>query len=613
MFYTFSGSNNKVEGGSFEVKEIVKEYTTDQNSPTVTTIEGGTFNVNPSAYVTGEGKGVISDGKNTFTAGTDEELSKAAEQMITAGAKAIEVLKGDVNLEIEKNGITVTNKGDGDVIVNGQEVTETPLEVHVPVEVTTGEEFVQAVKDESVEEIIVMNSIEVKEVLNNISRDLKIEGRDGAVVKFTNGKMIFSYKDGVDVEIKNLTFEGKDIAGLIQWNSANEYKENANPAEMPTFHVENCVFTNSTKEGAGIGFWNDNRRTAQPSASKVTVTKCEFDNIGVGLYFSEEGPLPNLQAEISSNIFRDYNWGILGGPSNAYIHDNLFDDTGEYAVQFLLNVSAPKTGTRIVNNAIESKNGIQIMPYHLNENNALKEGAAETVTVTKDMLPTIKENTRDADEYLVTFVAYRDGTSEYAELKAGALDISENYTAGKQPQIRLVTQKVADGKDVIDKVTEENGLMPEINNETYYQDSIDVGNPDKLVNATDIKAAEKVDELIDAIGPADKVTLDSRDAILAAKEAYAALTDKQKKLVTGYADLLQAIEDYNALLNTKPETKPDPEPDKDKPIDKPDNETTKKPSSAKTGDTANVAGYMTIMVLAAGAVIVALRKKYKTN
>ena len=56
----------------------------------------------------------------------------------------------------------------------------------------------------------------------------------------------------------------------------------------------------------------------------------------------------------------------------------------------------------------------------------------------------------------------------------------------------------------------------------------------KLVNAADADAAAAVDEKIDAIGD---VTLESEEAIKAAREAYDALTDAQKELVTKLADL----------------------------------------------------------------------------
>ena len=60
----------------------------------------------------------------------------------------------------------------------------------------------------------------------------------------------------------------------------------------------------------------------------------------------------------------------------------------------------------------------------------------------------------------------------------------------------------------------------------------------------DAAAAKAVDDLIDAIG---EVTLDSGDAIDAARAAYDALTDTQKELVKNYEKLLAAEELYEEL------------------------------------------------------------------
>ena len=62
----------------------------------------------------------------------------------------------------------------------------------------------------------------------------------------------------------------------------------------------------------------------------------------------------------------------------------------------------------------------------------------------------------------------------------------------------------------------------------------------------DAAAARAVDDLIDAIG---EVTVDSGDAITAAREAYAALTDTQKELVKNYEKLTAAEETYAALVD----------------------------------------------------------------
>ena len=63
----------------------------------------------------------------------------------------------------------------------------------------------------------------------------------------------------------------------------------------------------------------------------------------------------------------------------------------------------------------------------------------------------------------------------------------------------------------------------------------------------DAAAAKAAEDLIDAIG---EVTVDSGDAITAAREAYDALTDAQKELVENYEKLLAAEELYKELTTT---------------------------------------------------------------
>lgn len=62
----------------------------------------------------------------------------------------------------------------------------------------------------------------------------------------------------------------------------------------------------------------------------------------------------------------------------------------------------------------------------------------------------------------------------------------------------------------------------------------------------DAAAAKAAEDLIDAIG---EVTLESGDAIEAAREAYDALTDTQKELVKNYEKLTAAEEAYTALVD----------------------------------------------------------------
>ncbi len=105
---------------------------------------------------------------------------------------------------------------------------------------------------------------------------------------------------------------------------------------------------------------------------------------------------------------------------------------------------------------------------------------------------------------------------------------------------------------------------------------------------------QKVIELIKAIGT--PITLDSERAIVAAEEAYAALTDAQKEQVTNYIDLALARVSLNGLKEGG--TAPDPSD--------PDDGNVKDP--ADTGVTAYPA-FAALLLLAAGAAAAAGRKR----
>ena len=121
-----------------------------------------------------------------------------------------------------------------------------------------------------------------------------------------------------------------------------------------------------------------------------------------------------------------------------------------------------------------------------------------------------------------------------------------------------------------------------------------VGNYQTLLDAeaklADLKAADAVEKLIDAIGT---VTLDSEEAIKAARGAYDALTDAQKELVGNYQTLLDA-EAKLAQLKKDAEKPSQPE----------------QPEKPATGD-AGVALWLTVMCMTTllGAALVGKKRK----
>ena len=128
-----------------------------------------------------------------------------------------------------------------------------------------------------------------------------------------------------------------------------------------------------------------------------------------------------------------------------------------------------------------------------------------------------------------------------------------------------------------------------------------VGNYQTLLDAeaklADLQAADAVEKLIDAIGT---VTLDSEEAIKAARDAYDALTDAQKELVGNYQTLLDAEAKLAQLKKdaekpSQPEQPAKPGEDANKPA---------------TGD-AGVALWLTVMCMTSllGAALVGKKRK----
>lgn len=119
---------------------------------------------------------------------------------------------------------------------------------------------------------------------------------------------------------------------------------------------------------------------------------------------------------------------------------------------------------------------------------------------------------------------------------------------------------------VNDTETNNNTQMVEVVNDVNHDHDIQVKratetSSGETTSGTNMKemtedeiAAKEVDDLIEAIGT--DITVDSRDAIKAAKEAYEELTYNQQKLVENVDDLKEAIADYNDLIEDNEDVKP---------------------------------------------------------
>lgn len=145
----------------------------------------------------------------------------------------------------------------------------------------------------------------------------------------------------------------------------------------------------------------------------------------------------------------------------------------------------------------------------------------------------------------VNFEGEVEGTATKAMLTIHVLKAPDD------PAVAAVKELI----DAIGEVTLESGDAIKAARTAYDKlpeaKKVLVDNYEKLTAAeeaytalVDAAAAKAVDDLIDAIG---EVTADSGDAIKAARAAYDALTDTQKELVKNYEKLLAAEELYEEL------------------------------------------------------------------
>ena len=186
----------------------------------------------------------------------------------------------------------------------------------------------------------------------------------------------------------------------------------------------------------------------------------------------------------------------------------------------------------------------------------LKAPDDPAVVAVKELIDAIGEVTLDSGDAID---AARAAYDELPEAKKALVDNYEKLTAAEEAYTALVdaaaAKAVDDLIDAIGEVTLESGDAIKAARAAYdaltdTQKEL-VKNYEELTAAeeaytalVDAAAAKAVDDLIDAIG---EVTLESGDAIKAARAAYDALTDTQKELVKNYEKLLAAEELYEEL------------------------------------------------------------------
>ena len=305
-----------------------------------------------------------------------------------------------------------------------------------------------AVNGQTVE---LLRSVTVDEPIM-VKHSITIDGNGNSITRSTDGIILnVVYADGTNVTVQDLTLAGNNGGGLLQWTMEGSYKENDSPSTTPKLTVKNCTFSSDDgqKTGAGIGLWGHTSGDWFNAAkSEVVIDGCTFDTLSVGIYYNEEAPLLNLKSTVTNNIFKNLSWtGLASIPANVEIAYNRFEQTCNGAIQYLFNAAQTQTNTYIHDNVIDSKTGIQFMPYHLNEGN--QNGGKPTVFVTADMLPRIEKNVRNVDTDLVVLVAYRSATDETFKLAEGvSIDLTKNYTQGVAPTIDVEVQAGAGAPSV---------------------------------------------------------------------------------------------------------------------------------------------------------------------
>ena len=188
----------------------------------------------------------------------------------------------------------------------------------------------------------------------------------------------------------------------------------------------------------------------------------------------------------------------------------------------------------------------------------LKAPDDPAVDAVKELIDAIGEVTLDSGDAID---AARTAYDKLPEAKKVLVDNYEKLTAAEEAYTALVdaaaAKAVDDLIDAIGEVTVDSGDAIKAARAAYdaltdTQKEL-VKNYEKLTAAeeaytalVDAAAAKAVDDLIDAIG---EVTVDSGDAIKAARAAYDALTDTQKELVKNYEKLTAAEEAYTALVD----------------------------------------------------------------
>ena len=253
--------------------------------------------------------------------------------------------------------------------------------------------------------------------------------------------------------------------------------------------------------------------------------------------------------------------------------------------------------------ALTEEQKAQVGNYQTLLDAEVKLADLQAVDAVEKLIDAIGTVTLDSEEAIKAARDAYDALTEEQKAQVG------NYQTLLDAEAKLADLKAA---DAVEKLIDAIGTVTLDSEETIKaaRDAYDalteeqkaqVGNYQTLLDAeaklADLQAADAVEKLIDAIGT---VTLDSEEAIKAARGAYDALTDAQKELVGNYQTLLDAEAKLAQLKKdaekpSQPEQPAKPSEDANKPA---------------TGD-AGVALWLTVMCMTSllGAALVGKKRK----
>ncbi len=190
---------------------------------------------------------------------------------------------------------------------------------------------------------------------------------------------------------------------------------------------------------------------------------------------------------------------------------------------------------------------------YINNYNELKQARSDydTVKVNKatELINAIGEVTMDSGEVVLAAQEYYSTLSDEqkamvtnsADLESAVAAYDEAVVGNAETLITAIGTVTADSKDAIEAAEEAYDALSESQKKM-------VSNSDTLTQARSDYEAVLVQNCIDEIDAIGEVTLDSLDQIALASDTYEALSEENKALVTNYDDLLAKMDEYDELV-----------------------------------------------------------------